>query len=321
MESKMQLKKIPVGISSCLLGQKVRFDGGHKEDRYITKTLSNYIQWLPVCPEVEMGLPVPRENIRLVKVENNIRLLRGKTQKDYTEQMQKWAENRLNQLKSENLCGYILKRSSPSCGMERVRVYNPKGIPEKNGVGIYAQALKNKFPNMPIEEEGRLNDAVLLENFIERVFAYYRLKNLIKSNPSAKEVIDFHTSYKLILMAHSPVNYKRLGQYIASIDKIPSAEFLNNYVSLFMKTLSFKATLKKHSNVLLHVMGYFKNYLDKDDKQECLDIIEKYRLGYVPLIVPITILKHHLRRNPLDWLVNQNYFNPYPEELMLRNKI
>tara|TARA_Y100001934_G_C12022957_1_gene617728 strand:- start:27 stop:770 length:744 start_codon:yes stop_codon:yes gene_type:complete len=245
----------------------------------------------------------------------------GKTQTDYTRQMHQWSKKRLEQLKSENLCGYILKRSSPSCGMEKVRVYNEKGMPHKNGVGLYAQALKNKYPNMPIEEEGRLNDPVLLENFIERVFAYYRLKNLINSIPSAKEIIDFHTSYKLILMAHSPVNYKRLGQLTANLGKAPSTDFLNDYVSLFMKTLKFKATAKKHTNVLLHVMGYFKKHLDKDDKKECLEIIEQYRLGYVPLIVPITLLKHHLRRNPEKWLVKQVYFNPYPEELMLRNKI
>ncbi|HHH53923.1 MAG TPA: DUF1722 domain-containing protein, partial [Bacteroidetes bacterium] len=173
----------------------------------------------------------------------------------------------------------------------------------------------------PIEEEGRLNDPVLLENFIERVFAYYRLKTLLKQNPSAKEIIDFHTSYKLILMAHSPVNYKRTGQLISKVGKSLNADFLNEYISLFMKTLSFKATPKKHTNVLLHIMGYFKKSLEKEDKQECLNLIEQYRLGYVPIIVPITLLKHHLRRHPEKWLLQQVYFNPYPEELMLRNKI
>lgn len=315
------LRKIPVGISTCLLGEKVRFDGGHKEDRYLTQTLSPYVQWVPVCPEVEMGLPIPRENIRLVKKEGEIRLVGGKSGQDYTEQMKTWAKQRLQELQSAGLCGYILKRSSPSCGMERVRVYNETGMPERNGVGVYAQMLMEAYPLLPVEEEGRLNDPLLLENFIERLFAYYRLRELISNHPSAGDLVQFHTAHKLVLLAHSPVNFKRLGQLVARAGKEPMDSLLTEYTELFMKALRFKATPRKHANVLYHVIGYFKKYLDEGDKAECLEVIERYRLGYVPLVVPLTLIKHHLRRHPVEWLEQQIYFNPYPEELMLRNKV
>lgn len=313
--------KLKIGISACLLGEKVRFDGGHKEDRYLTRTLSYYVEWVPVCPEVEMGLPVPRENLRLVVGEEGIRLVGGKSKQDFTEQMQSWAQERLAQLSSEHLHGYILKRSSPSCGMERVRVYDTNSVPQKNGVGIYARMLMERYPLLPVEEEGRLNDSILLENFIERIFAYYRLQDFLKNQPTKGKLVNFHTAYKLTLMAHSPTNAVKLGRLVARMTEKEFDTMLLEYAELFMHTLRRKATPKKHANVLQHVLGYFKKLLDSDDRAECLQLIEQYRLGYVPLIVPLTLLKHHLRRHPIAWLQNQVYFNPYPEELMLRNRV
>ncbi|GAB4330277.1 MAG: DUF523 and DUF1722 domain-containing protein [Calditrichia bacterium] len=315
--------KLRLGISSCLLGQKVRFDGGHKHDKYLTQVLGDYIEWVPVCPETEMGLPTPRENLRLVKENGQIRLRGGKSQTDYTEQMENWSRKRLEELAALNFHGYILKRSSPSCGMERVRVYEPSGIPSKNGVGLYARRLMERFPLLPVEEEGRLNDPVLLENFIERIFAFYRLRNLLQNKPTPGGLVEFHTIHKLTLLAHSPVNYRRLGKLAAAAGQRETAfsALLAEYSELFMHALTLRATRKKHANVLYHVLGYFKKQLDEGDRAECVEAIESYRNGYVPLIVPMTLLKHHLRRHPVEWLEKQTYFNPYPAELMLRNRI
>jgi len=313
--------KIRVGISSCLLGFKVRYDGGHKEDRYITKVLSKYFEFVPVCPEVEMGLPVPRENLRLVKKYNEIRLIGGKTGKDYTDEMINWANKKLQELKSYNLCGYILKRDSPSCGMERVRVYDANGIPQRNGTGIFAKKLIEEFPLLPIEEEGRLNDPAILENFIERVFAYHRIYNFLLNNPTPSKLVSFHTAHKLIIMSHSQKNLKILGQIVAEAGKREINELLEKYLRIFMETLKIKATPKKHANVMYHVIGYLKKFISKDDKEELINIIEEYKKGLLPLIVPITLIKHHLRKCDIEWLKVQIYFNPYPEELMLRNRI
>lgn len=316
-----KIKKILVGVSSCLLGEKVRYDGGHQEDKFLTRILNNYVEWVPVCPEVEMGLPVPRENLRLVRKDGEVRLIGGRSGNDYTEKMISWSRKKLEHLRQFDLCGYILKKDSPSCGMERVRIYNESGMPDRKGIGVYAEMLMKTFPLLPVEEEGRLNDPVLLENFIERIFAYQRLRENLLSKPSPSGLVKFHTAHKLTLMAHSPVNLKTLGQIVAKAGKENLKKLIDEYSHLFMMTLNIKATPKKHANVLMHLMGYLKNSLNKDDKEECLDLIEQYRLGYVPLVVPLTLIKHHLRKNEVDWLNEQVYLNPYPEELMLRNRI
>jgi uncharacterized protein YbgA (DUF1722 family)/uncharacterized protein YbbK (DUF523 family) len=313
--------KIPVGISSCLLGFKVRYDGGHQEDRYITKVLSKYIEFVPVCPEIEMGLPVPRENLRLTKKDKEIRLIGGKTGKDYTDEMISWATKKIQELKSYNLCGYILKKDSPSCGMERVRVYDANGVPQKNGTGIYAKKLIKEFPLLPVEEEGRLNDPVILENFIERVFVYHRIRIFLMNNPTPSELVSFHTAHKLVIMSHNPQNLKILGQIAAEAGKGEINELLEKYLRIFMETLKIKVTPRKHANVMYHVLGYLRKFISKDDKEELIQVIEEYRKGLLPLIVPITLIRHHLRKCDIEWLKVQIYFNPYPEELMLRNKI
>jgi len=321
MEELLSEPKIKVGISSCLLGMKVRFDGGHKHDNYITQTLGRYFDWISVCPEVELGMSIPRENIRLVGITDDPRLIGHKSGTDYTDAMKKYAENRLYELENLNLHGYILKKDSPSCGMQRVRVYGAEGIPVRSGSGIFANALLKKFPLLPVEEEGRLNDFPLRENFIERVFAHHRLVRFLNSGPRPKDLVRFHTSHKLTLMSHNLKDYKEMGQLVAQAGKSGFTGRLSRYSTIFMQALKTKATRKKHVNILYHIMGYFKKSLDAEDKKELIDTINQYHLGYIPLIVPVTLIKHHLRRHPVEWINKQIYLNPYPGELMLRNFI
>ncbi len=318
-ENQIYQPKIRVGISSCLLGMEVRFDGGHKHDTYLTQTLGRYFEWIFVCPEVEMGMSIPRENIRLVGTPENPRLIGPKSGTDYTEMMNVFTKKRLDELATLNLHAYILKRASPSCGMERVRVYAGSGMPAKNGSGMFARQLMEIFPLLPIEEEGRLKDPRIRENFIERVFAYYRLQALLQEDPSPKKLVTFHTQHKLTLMSHGVKHSKEIGQIVAKAGSANLNALLREYSELFMKILTIKATARKHTNVLHHIMGYFKKVLDADDKQELLQLIELYRQQYIPLVVPLTLINHHLRRHPIPWIQEQVYLNPYPSELMLRN--
>ena len=317
----MAAEKIKVGISSCLLGMKVRFDGGHKHDRFLTGKLGKYFDWVAVCPEIEIGMGTPRENVRLVGDINNPKMIAPKSGSDYTEKMLNYADTRLEKLRSSDLSGYILKKDSPSCGMERVRVYDHNNVPQKNGIGIFARKLMEAFPLLPIEEEGRLNDPLLRENFIARVFAYRDLQKFLRNDPTPGGLVKFHTSYKLTVMAHNPVNYRALGRLVAQSGSENFSEILTQYCTLLMDTLKQRANARKHVNVLYHILGYFKREIDNGDKQEIVDTIELYRKGMVPLVVPISLLKHHLRRNPVAWINDQAYMNPYPQELMLRNNI
>lgn len=317
----MAAEKIKVGISSCLLGMKVRFDGGHKHDRFLTGKLGKYFDWVAVCPEIEIGMGTPRENVRLVGDINNPKMIAPKSSSDYTEKMLSYADTRLEKLRSSDLSGYILKKDSPSCGMERVRVYDHNNVPQKNGIGIFARKLMEAFPLLPVEEEGRLNDPLLRENFIARVFAYRDLQKFLRSDPTPGGLVKFHTSYKLTVMAHNPVNYRALGRLVAQSGSENFSGILTQYCTLLMDTLKQRANARKHANVLYHILGYFKRDIDNGDKQEIVDTIELYRKGMVPLVVPISLLKHHLRRNPVTWINEQAYMNPYPQELMLRNNI
>jgi uncharacterized protein YbgA (DUF1722 family)/uncharacterized protein YbbK (DUF523 family) len=315
-------KPVRIGVSACLLGQKVRFDGGHKEDSFVHKTLADFVDFVPVCPEVDIGLGVPRETIRLEGDASLPRLVAPRSGRDLTDQMKDYAARRLEELAQSGLHGYVLKKDSPSCGMERVRVYDPvSGGAGRVGTGLYAAALMARFPSLPIEEEGRLNDAVLRENFIERVFAYYRLQHFLEQKPAGGDLVEFHTASKMALLAHSATHYRELGRLVAMAGKAVPPELLDTYVRLFMEGLKVRATRRKHSNVLGHLMGYLKKVLDPGDKAELLETINDYREGRVPLIVPLTLLKHHFRRYPTDWVNRQTYLNPYPAELMLRNHV
>ena len=312
---------IRVGISACLLGQEVRFDGGHKRDRYITDTLGRFFEWIPVCPEVEMGLGTPRETLRLVGSPENPRLVFFKMGGDITDGMQAWAGSRLEALAGANLSGYILKSDSPSCGMERVRVYRSSGIPSKDGVGIFARALMDRFPLLPVEEEGRLHDLPLRENFVERVFCYRRWRDAVTGGLTRGRLVGFHTAHKLLLLAHSPRHYTELGRLVANAKSLSPKALEARYGELFMAGMRVKATARKHTNVMQHILGYLKGDLDARDKAELLAVIDDYYRGLVPLVVPLTLLKHYLARIHVPYLIDQIYLNPHPKELMLRNHV
>ncbi|HDP95004.1 MAG TPA: DUF1722 domain-containing protein [Candidatus Aminicenantes bacterium] len=316
-----ELKKPRVGISTCLLGFKVRYDGGHKLDHFLKDTLGKFVEWVPACPEMEAGFGVPREAFRLVGEVDAPRLVTNRTGKDVTERMQAWTRGRLDQLEDESLCGFVFKAKSPSSGMERVKVYNPKGVPVKQGVGIFARAFMDRFPTLPVEEEGRLHDMVLRENFIVRVFAYFRWRDLPANRRNLGGLVDFHSRHKLLFMAHQPTLATELGAMVAHASKRPLDEVLAEYEERFMELLRRRATRKSHTNVLHHVMGYFKKQLKADEKAELLEVIENYHKGLLPLIVPLTLLNHYQRLYPHQYLERQVYLDPGPLELQLRNHV
>ncbi|HUP89477.1 MAG TPA: DUF523 and DUF1722 domain-containing protein [Longimicrobiales bacterium] len=312
---------IRIGISSCLLGEAVRFDGGHKRDAFLTGTFGNYVEWVPVCPEVECGLGTPRPSMRLVRTENGVRLLTVKSADDITDRMEEYAERRVSQLASEDLCGYVLKKDSPSCGLERVKIYGNGNVPVKSGKGIFAARLVERFPHLPVEEEGRLSDPRLRENFVERVFAYWRLRALFSGKWNLAALGAFHTAHKLILMAHSPAAYQRLGRLVAGARTVPAKELERTYTEVFMAALATIATRGRHTNVLQHMAGYFKDHLDRESKVELQSAIEDYRRELVPLVVPMVLLRHHVRVYGISYLAGQMYLEPHPKELMLRNHV
>jgi len=313
--------KIRIGISSCLLGHNVRFDGGHKLDRLIRDVLGAYLDFVPVCPEVEVGLPVPRETLRLVGEPDQPRLVFGKSGEDITERMQDWAHRRCDELEKANLCGFIFKSKSPSSGMERVKLYDKNGVPAKQGVGVFARVFMARFPLIPVEEDGRLHDDKLRENFIETLFTVKRWRDLVERGMSAGDLVDFHSRHKLLLLAHSPQVYREMGKLVAETGRQKMETLQKDYVELLMKALRLKATVSKHINVLEHLLGYFKRELSADEKQEMLESFASYRAGHVPLIVPITLINHYVRKYDQPYLKTQYYLNPHPLELQLRNHV
>jgi uncharacterized protein YbgA (DUF1722 family)/uncharacterized protein YbbK (DUF523 family) len=312
---------IRIGISSCLLGQKVRFDGGHKRDAFLVDTFGTFVEWVPVCPEVELGLGTPREALRLVRKGDEIRMVNTRSGRDISTEMRQWAQARVDALAGERLCGYVLKKDSPSCGMERVKIYADAGMAEKNGRGFFAEALMARFPRLPVEEEGRLSDPRLRDNFVERVFAYVRVRALFAARWTIGDLVRFHTAHKMALLAHSTEMYTEVGRLVARAKSLDRGDVETRYRELFMDALAKMATARKHTNVLLHMAGHFKELLDSDEKQELLTSVEDYRLGLVPLIVPLTLIKHHVRRHKVEYLAGQVYLDPHPKELMLRNHV
>ena len=311
--------KIRLGISACLLGQNVRYDGGHKLDRYLTDTLGQYVEYVPVCPEVECGLGVPREAMRLVGDPQSPRLVTVRTGQDLTERMLDWARTRVKELEKEGLCGFIFKSDSPSSGMERVKVYNEKGMPEKSGKGMFAKTFMEHFPLVPVEEEGRLHDPKLRESFVESIFTLKRWREVVEEKKSLGTLVAFHTQHKLLTLSHSEKHYRAMGKLVAGGKKSPLGEVYATYETLLMEALKLRTTIKKNANVLQHMMGYFKDQLSKDEKQEILEILDQYRNGYIPLIVPITLINHYVRKYKEDYLRQQVYLNPHPIALQLRN--
>jgi len=313
------MERIRIGVSQCLLGDRVRYDGQHKHDHFITDTLGNWVEYVPVCPEVECGLPVPREAMRLVGPVDAPRLMTQRTERDLTDQMLEWAARRVRELEREDLCGFIFKARSPSSGMERVKIYNGRGGLSGHGVGLFAAAFMAHFPLLPVEEEGRLNDPALRENFIERIFTLKRYRDTVRSGGTLSALMQFHAANKFLITAHSPKACTAMGRMLAGAKSCPFAAVVAEYEAELLKALKLIATVRKHVNVLQHIMGFFKQHLDGDEKQELLDVIGTYRDGQVPLVVPVTLLNHYTRKYNVAYLRDQTYLHPHPLELKLRN--
>ena len=316
-----QDRPVRVGISACLLGAEVRYDGGHKRHEFLTDTFGRFVEWVPVCPEVESGFGTPREPMRLVRVGRDVRVLTVKTVRDVTDELDRYASRRIDELATEDLSGYVLKKDSPSCGLERVKVYDTNEVPTRSGRGRFADHLVERFPDLPVEEEGRLSDAALRENFVERVFAYWRLRGLFGSAWTLASLVRFHTAHKLTLMAHSPAAYQQLGRLVARARTLSKQTLERRYSATFMSALSIVATRRRHVNALQHMAGYFKKQLDAASKTELLGAVEDYRRELVPLIVPITLIRHYVRLHDVAYLKGQVYLEPHPKELMLRNHV
>ena len=327
-----------IGISRCLLGDEVRYDGGHKRDPYLVSTFGRFVEWVPVCPEVEVGMGTPREPIQLVASNDGVssngqslRLVGVTSRRDWTMPMTTFAASRVRELKSADLAGYVLKKDSPSCGLERVRVHDPfdslrslragGSRVTRTGRGLFAEALVRELPNLPIEEEGRLNDPALRENFVERVFAYQRLRTLFTGRWTIHQLVVFHSMHKLQLLSHSRQGYAELGRLVAGAVKHPRRDLSATYQRLFMTTLARRTTPGRHSDVIMHAIGHLKRLIQPDDRDELLAAIADHRRGIVPLIVPITLLRHHIRRHDVGYLKDQTYLDPHPRELALRNHV
>lgn len=309
---------IRIGVSSCLLGMEVRFDGGHKRSDFVAESLARFVEFVPVCPEVEVGMPIPRPTVRLERHGDGIRLVDPKHGVDHTEAMQRWAERRVEEIAAADLCGYVLKKDSPSCGMERVRVYG-RGAATRDGRGLFAQVLMERLPLLPVEEEGRLNDAPLRELFVERVFAYRRLKDLLGRRWTLGDLVRFHAAEKMLLLAHDPEAYRKLGRLVAQAKQLEREELARRYGELFMQGMARRATRGRQANVLQHMAGFFKDLASDDERQELQESIRDYQAGLVPLVVPVTLIRHHVRRHRVEWLEGQTHLAPHPKELMLRN--
>ena len=314
-------EKPRVGISACLLGQTVRYDGGHKRDQFLTHVLGRYVDWVPVCPELEVGMGVPREPVRLVGSTKDPRMIAEHSHTDWTEKMQAYARRRVTALASMRLDGYVFKKDSPSCGVERVRVYGMHGVATREGKGLFARALTDRIPLLPTEEEGRLSDLRLRENFVERIFAHHRWQRLLEERPSPRRLDEFHARHKLLLLAHSESHLRRLGRLVARAGKGPLPPVLQQYGAVFMQGLSVPATTRKHANALEHMMGYFSRQIESGERAELVEIVREYRRGRLPLGVPITLIHHYLNKFRVAYLLKQVYLDPDPRELMLRNHV
>ena len=315
----MSTEPIRIGISSCLLGENVRYDGGHQLDRLIRDVLGPWLEFVPVCPEVELGLPTPRESLRLVQQPNGPHLVFSRSGRDITAKMTAWAEKRVRELEKDRLCGFIFKSRSPSSGMERVKLYDRNGVPTKTGVGLFARVFMAHFPLLPVEEDGRLHDARLRENFVECLFVFQRWRRLLDGPRGRGELVAFHTRHKLLLLAHSTEIYRQAGKLVAAAKELPETELYARYQALLMKGMRLLPTVKKHVNVLQHLLGYFKRDLSAGEKAEVLELIDHYRQGHLPLIVPVTLVNHFVRKYGQPYLARQYYLHPHPLELQLRN--
>jgi uncharacterized protein YbgA (DUF1722 family)/uncharacterized protein YbbK (DUF523 family) len=315
------MNKPKIGISACLLGQNVRYDGQHKLDHYLHDILGRYVDYVPVCPEVGCGLPVPREAMRLVGDKEAQRLMTVKTGIDHTERMLSWCRMELDALEKEHLSGFIFKSKSPSSGLRDAKVYTTKGFPALKGPGLFAREFTRRFPLVPVEDEARLHDDGLRENFIERIFSFSRWQEFVETDGSIGGLVAFHAQHKLLFMAHSVKHLRELGMIAGNAKGMKKTGWQLSYRTIMVQCLAVTATPKKHANVLMHAMGYFKEQLSADEKQELLELIDQYRIGTIPLIVPVTLVKHYARKYREHYLLKQVYLDYFPLELNLRNHV
>lgn len=313
-------RPIRLGISMCLLGEKVRFDGGHKRDRFLTDLLGKYFSWVPVCPELEVGMGVPREAVRLTGRAALPQMVGVGSGEDWTRRMGSYSEKRVGQIASMDLSGFIFKSESPSCGMEWVKVYAKNGMPSKNGRGLFTRVFMKELPLIPVEEEERLNDAKIRENFIVRVFSYHRYRQLVK-NYSRRALVEFHAVHKYLMLAHSPKHYEELGRLVARQESMTPTELKEQYGRLFMEGLSVMSTVKKNANVLQRILGFLRESLTEGERNDILAFIEDYRTELVPLVAPLSLVKHFVKIHHIRYIEDQVYLNPHPKELMLRNHV
>ena len=313
---------VRVGVSACLLGGEVRFDGGHKRDRYLTDVLGDNVTWHPVCPEIELGMGIPRPVIQLRGGEIGERLVTRESGEDWTERMREYADARTSELARVGLDGFVLKKDSPSCGMARVRVYGkPGGMPSRNGVGHFVQALERGLPELPMEEEGRLRDAVLRERFIEEIFSHNRWRVLVSRGLTRGKLVAFHEAHKMPVLAHDVPLYRELGRSVASLGTVPDEQVYRNYCRLFVSAFSKPTTIARHVNVLEHLFGHVKKLISSAEKREIAAAIEDYRRSRIPLIVVISLLKFLVAAHDVAYVRGQLYLEPHPRELKLRNHV
>jgi uncharacterized protein YbgA (DUF1722 family)/uncharacterized protein YbbK (DUF523 family) len=314
--------RIRVGISACLLGQEVRYNGGHKRDAFLADTFGRYVDWVPVCPEVELWMGTPRPPIRLERRGEEVRLVMPSTGEDYSAPMRDWSRRRAEALAGMELDGYVLKKDSPSCGLERVKVYSGAGAAVKDGRGLFAAALTARLPDLPVEEEGRLNDPRLREDFIARVFVHHRWRAGEREGWTRAALMRFHERHKFLLLARNQAGLRRLGRLLGESGRAePAADLAAAYRRGLTETLRRPATRRGHANVLHHLAGFVSDPLDAADRAELAETVERYRLGLVPLIVPLTLIRHHARRQEVSYLRDQVYLEPHPYELSLLNEV
>jgi len=311
------MKSIKVGISQCLLGVNVRFDGGHKNNHFCQNDLTKLFEFLPLCPEVGIGMSTPRKAIRLVGDPLNPNALASDDASlDYTQPLKDFAFQ--NRQKLAQMSGYVFCKASPSCGLERVKVYNDKGGSSKDGMGIFAARVKALFPNLPTEEDGRLQDPLLRDSFIKRVYIYNEWQEINKAGLTCNALYKFHARHKFTLLAHCQKTYRKLGPIVASINNKNLSSIADDYIGEIMQALEKMSTRPNNTNVLMHMQGYLKDYLPTEDKVELAQCILEYRKGILPILSPLTLLKHHFKHYPNDYIAKQSYLNPYPKQLAIQ---
>ena len=315
-------EKIKIGMSSCLLGEEVRWDADHNHDQYVRDVLGSYFDYVSICPEVDVGMGVPRETVALYGTLENPKMITKRSKTDWTKKMNHYTKDRIHELTKENLCGYVFKGKSPSCGIGKVPIYSEFGSSRmRHGSGMFASSFVKVFPLVPVEDERRLHDPVIRENFIVRIFCFHRLQLLVRKSFSIGSLVRFHTRHKFLILSHSRKKYDDMGELVANAKKIKTAELKTRYSKLFMAALTYKSTPKKNTDVLLHMMGFLKKILTREEKKDILSVIEDYRNELLPLVVPVTLIYHQAKKHNIEYLLDQVYLNPHPKELMLRNHV